>query len=181
VETAVDAVRGLVGNHRIVVDVDPGLPLVHADPDRIVQTLTNLVGNAIKFSPPLTTITVAAVSEHNFVVFSVADQGRGIPGDKLGRIFERFEQVDSSDSREKGGSGLGLAISRTIVRRHGGDLTVTSTVGAGSTFTFNIPAAGEPGAIVTGGRPGSGGRPRKGDGDPSRCQDEASRKLTCPH
>ena len=126
---------------------------VEADADRIVQTLTNLVGNAIKFSPPLTTIELSAVAVEHQVEFAVADQGRGIPADKLDAVFERFQQVDSSDSREKGGTGLGLAISQTIVRRHGGELRVTSKLGLGSTFRFSLPAAGHIGpAVSTGSR-----------------------------
>lgn len=74
------------------------------------------------------------------IVFEVSDHGRGIPAGKLESIFERFLQVDASDSRDKGGSGLGLAISRSIVRQHGGEISVTSEVGAGSTFRFTLPA-----------------------------------------
>lgn len=140
IEQAVDSVRGLAGNHRLAVRADPALSPVRADADRIVQTLTNLIGNAVKFSPSLTTIEISAVQHDGRVDFAVADQGRGIPVDKLSRIFERFEQVDSSDSREKGGTGLGLAISQTIVQRHGSDLTVTSQLGVGSTFRFSLPA-----------------------------------------
>jgi PAS domain S-box-containing protein len=139
-DKAVDTIRGLLGNHRIVVRAADDLSAVRADPDRIVQALTNLVGNAIKFSPPLTTIELSAVAVDRQVEFAVADQGRGIPADKLDSVFERFQQVDSSDSREKGGTGLGLAISRTIVRRHGGELQVTSKLGVGSTFRFRLPA-----------------------------------------
>jgi PAS domain S-box-containing protein len=112
---------------------------VFADADRIVQTLTNLVGNAIKFSTPGTTITLAARNGLDEVTFSVSDQGRGVPPDKLLSIFNPFEQVDSSDSREQGGTGLGLAICRGIVERHGGRIWVESEVGKGSTFYFTIP------------------------------------------
>jgi PAS domain S-box-containing protein len=122
IEQAVDSVRGLAGNHRLSVRADPALVHVRADADRIVQTLTNLIGNAVKFSPPLTTIEISAAQQGSRVHFAVADQGRGIPPEKLNSIFERFEQVDSSDSREKGGTGLGLAISKTIAHRHGSDL-----------------------------------------------------------
>lgn len=116
-------------------------PNVWADPDRIGQTLTNLLSNAIKFSAAATTITLSAALEVDRVVFRVADQGRGIPSEKLETIFERFQQVDASDSREKGGSGLGLAICRSIIGEHGGELVVESVVGAGSVFSFSIPVA----------------------------------------
>lgn len=141
VRTAVDGVRSLASEVGVALEVGPTSGLVHADGDRIVQTLTNLIGNAIKFSPPHTTITVAAHPEGDVVQFSVTDQGRGIPEDKLERIFERFEQVDSSDSRQKGGTGLGLSISRTIVRRHGGRIWVHSEMGVGSTFYFTLQPA----------------------------------------
>lgn len=137
---AVDVVRSLADREKISIVLDgPPIPLV-ADPDRIVQTLTNLLGNAVKFSPTGSTITVSVKPERDNVVFSVADQGRGIPSDKLDTIFERFQQVDASDSREKGGSGLGLAICRTIVRQHGGEIRVESEVGRGSTFKVIIPS-----------------------------------------
>lgn len=141
VRTAVDGVRSLAAAVPVELATGPSSGLVHADADRIVQTLTNLIGNAIKFSPPHTTITVAAHPEGDVVQFSVTDQGRGIPEDKLERIFERFEQVDSSDSRQKGGTGLGLSISRTIVRRHGGRIWVHSEMGVGSTFYFTLQPA----------------------------------------
>jgi signal transduction histidine kinase len=141
VRSAVDGVRSLAAEVPVALVVGPVSGRVHADGDRIVQTLTNLLGNAMKFSPPHTTITVSAWPERDVVEFAVADQGRGIPSEKVERIFERFEQVDSSDSRQKGGTGLGLSISRTIVRRHGGRIWVHSELGTGSTFYFTLPAA----------------------------------------
>jgi signal transduction histidine kinase len=155
---AVDAVRGLSGEHRIDVAATPGLPAVRADADRIVQVLTNLIGNAIKFSPPGSAIRVGAQAQGALVEFAVADDGRGIPADKISRIFERFEQVDSSDSREKGGTGLGLAISRTIVRRHGGELWATSRPGVGSVFRFTLPTV-EAESVVPGDSVGRLGAP----------------------
>ncbi|HKY75761.1 MAG TPA: GAF domain-containing sensor histidine kinase [Acidimicrobiia bacterium] len=126
--------------------VDEGLE-VDADHDRIVQVLTGLVGNAAKFSPPGSVVRLGAEAENGAVVFSVRDQGRGIPPDQLERIFEPFEQVDGSDAREKGGTGLGLAIARSIVEQHGGSIWVESEVDRGSVFRFTVPARqpGEPG------------------------------------
>jgi CheY-like chemotaxis protein len=120
---------------------------VHGDADRIVQALTNLVGNAIKFSPQGGEVVVSAEREGAHVTFSVQDHGRGIPEVKLDSVFERFQQVDSSDAREKGGTGLGLAITKTIVERHGGRIWVDSKVGHGSSFRFTIPAATEPAPV----------------------------------
>jgi PAS domain S-box-containing protein len=123
---------------------------VHGDADRIVQALTNLVGNAIKFSPRGGEVRVCAEQEGSHVTFVVQDQGRGIPDEKLGTVFERFQQVDSSDAREKGGTGLGLAITKTIVERHGGRIWVDSEIGKGSAFRFTIPAATEPLPLAAG-------------------------------
>jgi signal transduction histidine kinase len=105
----------------------------------VVQALSNLVGNAIKFSPPGATVRVTAERSHGEVLFRVSDQGRGIPPDKLEAIFGRFQQVDSSDARDKGGSGLGLAICRSIIQQHGGRIWAESTPREGSTFTFTLP------------------------------------------
>ena len=113
---------------------------VWADPDRVLQTLTNLISNAIKFSPPGTEIHLRSRRiDANEAEIQVRDQGRGIPEDKLESIFERFHQVDASDSRTMGGTGLGLAICRSIVNQHGGRIWATSTVGKGSTFHFTLP------------------------------------------
>jgi two-component system sensor histidine kinase VicK len=113
---------------------------VWADPDRILQTLTNLISNAIKFSPPGSEIQLRArrVDAHEAEI-QVRDQGRGIPGDKLESIFERFHQVDASDARSMGGTGLGLAICRSIVAQHGGRIWATSLPTKGSTFHFTLP------------------------------------------
>jgi signal transduction histidine kinase len=110
-----------------------------ADPDRVLQALTNLIGNAVKFSPAGSTVRVSCTRDDGDVRFDVADDGKGIPADRLNSIFERFQQVDASDSREKGGTGLGLAICRMIVERHGGRIWVRSELGAGSTFSFALP------------------------------------------
>jgi PAS domain S-box-containing protein len=129
------------GGIRLVVDQVEGA--VHADADRVIQTLTNLVSNAAKFSPAGATVTIGAEGQDGQVLFKVADQGRGIPPEKLDLIFERFKQVDSSDARDKGGTGLGLAICQSIVQRHGGRIWVDSELGEGSVFQFTLPAAAE--------------------------------------
>jgi len=110
-----------------------------ADADRILQVLTNLVSNAVKFSPAGTQVQLTVEPDGEDALFSVADQGRGIPPDRLESIFERFQQVDSSDSRQKGGTGLGLAICRSIVGQHGGRIWAESTPGKGSVFNFTLP------------------------------------------
>ncbi|TYQ26780.1 PAS domain S-box protein [Pseudanabaena sp. UWO311] len=112
---------------------------VFADRDRLVQTLVNLLSNAIKFSPPQSQVQLEAEHIANEIVFRVCDRGRGIPEEHLESIFERFNQVDASDSRQMGGTGLGLAICRSIVQQHGGKIWVESVLSEGSTFSFTIP------------------------------------------
>ncbi|MFM2062895.1 MAG: hypothetical protein RLZZ507_2565 [Cyanobacteriota bacterium] len=110
-----------------------------ADPDRIIQTLTNLLSNAIKFSASGSTVSLMTELKENEVLVIVKDTGRGIPADKLDSIFERFQQVDSSDSRNHEGTGLGLAISKSIVQQHGGEIWVESELNTGSNFYFTLP------------------------------------------
>lgn len=124
---------------KIELEVEDGLPLVHADPGRLGQVFDNLLGNGIKFSPSGSHITVRVWRDGTFVRADVADQGIGIPADKLDRIFDRFYQVDGSTTRRFSGTGLGLAIVKSIVGSHGGQVTVESEVGAGSTFSFALP------------------------------------------
>ncbi|MCL1467082.1 PAS domain S-box protein [Argonema galeatum] len=112
---------------------------VWADSDRIIQVLTNLLSNAIKFSPPASTVFLSAHLRENRILFEVKDTGRGIPTEHLQKIFEPFQQVDASDSRQKGGTGLGLTICRSIVEQHGGRIWVESTLEGGSTFCFDLP------------------------------------------
>jgi PAS domain S-box-containing protein len=120
------------------IDAEPVTAQV--DADRILQTLTNLVSNALKFSPPGSQIRlIARATGPNEVLVGVIDQGRGIPSEKLETIFERFQQVDASDSRMMGGTGLGLAICRSIVEQHGGHIWAESASGEGASFYFTLP------------------------------------------
>jgi PAS domain S-box-containing protein len=113
---------------------------VWADPDRILQALANLISNAMKFSPVGGEITLTARRiDDDEAQFDVKDQGRGIPEDRLENIFERFQQVDASDSRAMGGTGLGLAICRSIITQHGGMIWASSPPGQGATFSFTLP------------------------------------------
>ncbi|MDQ3973099.1 MAG: response regulator, partial [Actinomycetota bacterium] len=131
----------------LVTAVEPAT--VWADSDRIEQTLTNLISNAVKFSPPGTTVRLLTIREEQAVRFEVVDEGRGIPPDKLQGVFGRFQQVDASDSREKGGSGLGLAICRNIVEQHGGRIWVDSSPGRGATFAFTLPVLADTSELAT--------------------------------
>lgn len=112
-----------------------------ADPDRLLQTLTNLLNNAIKFSEPGDKIwlNLSLIPEEQKALFSVQDEGRGIPDDKLEVIFERFQQVAISDAESRGGTGLGLAICRQIVEQHQGKIWVESQLGQGSCFYVLLP------------------------------------------
>jgi hypothetical protein len=143
---AIGVVEDLAEQSQIQIVTSVQSAVLWADPDRIVQVLTNLLSNAIKFSPPESTIWLNAdllpsdsdsISTQLFV--TVQDQGRGIPHSKLETIFERFQQVDASDSRQKGGTGLGLAICRSILQQHDGTIWAESTLGEGSRFCFTLP------------------------------------------
>jgi signal transduction histidine kinase len=123
---------------RLVHEVAADLPTLYTDRDKVKQILMNLLSNAVKFTHT-GTITVTAYSHNSSIVMAVADTGIGIPEEALARIFEEFRQVDSSTTREYGGTGLGLAISLQFARLMGGDITVQSTVGVGSTFTMTLP------------------------------------------
>jgi PAS domain S-box-containing protein len=113
------------------------------DADRLIQVLTNLLNNAIKFSPRGSTVWLTADRQveagHPYLLIKVQDQGRGIGPEQLEMIFDRFHQVDISDSRQKGGAGLGLPICRNIVEQHGGKIWAESGVGLGSCFYVKLP------------------------------------------
>lgn len=111
---------------------------LYADEDRLVQVLVNLISNAVKFSPPEGTVRVSHKLDDEVVELRVCDQGRGVPAKYKELIFERFQQVDVSDAKQKGGTGLGLAICKTIVEMHDGHIAVDSEEGQGSTFWFRI-------------------------------------------
>lgn len=115
--------------------------LAFGDSDRICQVLVNLLGNAIKFSPPGSTITVTAQAVDDYLEVRVKDDGPGIPQDKLTLIFDRFKQVKYAASKNQKGVGLGLAICKGIIEQHGGKIWCESKAGDGATFTFTIPLA----------------------------------------
>jgi PAS domain S-box-containing protein len=160
-EQAMESVQTIAAQAGITIHLSPLSTQVWAAPAAIVQTLTNLLSNAIKFSAAGSTVWVKAIVVANelvpntntdsnetnnlasatdpIVLFSIQDQGRGIPAEKLENIFGRFQQVDVSDSRQKGGTGLGLAICRSIIQQHGGKIWAESTLEVGSTFYFTLP------------------------------------------
>ncbi|MFN2224069.1 MAG: ATP-binding protein [Candidatus Promineifilaceae bacterium] len=132
-------------NLELVIDIAPDLPPVLSDAARAQQVISNLLHNAIKFTPVGGTITVRAGLNHkgSFVLFSVMDTGFGIPAAELPRIFERFYKADRA--RSSGGTGLGLAISKHLVEAHGGEIWAKSKEGKGSTFYFSLPVATDEG------------------------------------
>ena len=165
---AVEEMQAMAQQAGVMLSVVPVNAQLLAVPDRIIQALTNLLSNAIKFSSQGATILLSAELRGNQdlankpgfklasspncaiggshlpisdseILIAVKDGGGGIPADKLEIIFERFQQVDASDSRQKGGTGLGLAICRSIVQDHGGKIWVESILGEGSTFFLTLP------------------------------------------
>ncbi len=120
------------------LDVAPNLPRAHGDERRLAQVILNLVGNAIKFTDA-GDVTIGALASNGAVTISVRDTGPGIAPDQQKKIFEEFQQADSSITRSKGGTGLGLAISKRIIEMHGGRIWVESEPGKGSTFSFTLP------------------------------------------
>jgi signal transduction histidine kinase len=139
-DAAREAVIGIAVDAGVDIVVSGGHIVAEFDRDLLVRALVNLLGNAVKFSSAGSAVDVSAFAAGAEVHIDVRDSGRGIPADRLHRIFERFEQVDASDTRQLGGTGLGLAITRSIVERHGGRVTVRSELGEGSTFTISLPA-----------------------------------------
>lgn len=141
---AVESVQSIADKADINLNLIPLQAKLYVDRDRIIQTLTNLLSNAIKFSSPKTTVTLDAHLQKDAQIrFEVKDSGRGIPSEHLETIFDRFQQVDASDSRDRGGTGLGLAICRSIIQQHGGQIWVESILGQGSTFCFTLPISNE--------------------------------------
>lgn len=112
---------------------------VELDTDKVIQVLDNILNNAIKYSPDGGSITCRLLETHNNVVFSVTDQGLGIPKKDINKVFERFYRVDKARAREQGGTGLGLAISKEVIRAHKGSIWVESKEGQGSTFYISLP------------------------------------------
>lgn len=122
------------------VEAGAGLPRLAGDRDRLEQVLTNLVSNAVDFTPSEGRITISAEPVPGGVVLAVRDTGAGIPPEDLPRIFERFYRVDKARSREFGGTGLGLAIARELVEAHGGRIAIESALGRGTAVRVTLPA-----------------------------------------
>jgi signal transduction histidine kinase len=139
VESSVTAVSGTAREKYVQIEqrIEPGLPEIKADPDKMVWVLNNFLTNAIRYSPAKSTITVEVKKAKLEISFSVSDQGQGIEESYLSRIFERYYQVPGRS--DKKGSGIGLAICKEFVEAMGGRIWVNSQVGKGSTFGFHLP------------------------------------------
>ncbi len=146
---------GAARNVQLISRVDPGLPVVFGDNDKIVQLIANLLSNAIKFTRSGSKVVVttergedpALITDHRFRVYikvSITDEGIGIAQENLEKIFEKFQQVEDHFTRSQGGTGLGLSICKEIVLHHGGKIWAESKVDVGSTFSFTIPYEEKP-------------------------------------
>ena len=134
-------IRPIVATHVLVLDLEPDLLPVSGDYDRLGQALTNLLGNAVKYSPYGGTITVTTCNRQDAAVVSVRDEGIGIAAEDLDRIFERFERVETGIAGRVAGTGLGLSIVREIAHMHSGEIAVESTPGQGACFSLALPYA----------------------------------------
>gem|GEM_PF-2950683 len=147
-QRSIDSLQPLAEEEQIFLMFTPLSQQIYVDPDRLIQILVNLLGNAMKFSSPQQAVHLSAslvtIAGEPMIRFQVKDHGRGIPADKLTLIFERFQQVNSTDVRQQDGTGLGLAICRNLVQLHGGQIWVESTLGQGSTFYFTLPLRSKP-------------------------------------
>jgi two-component system sensor histidine kinase BaeS len=148
-----DAVRTMraqteATSQSLTEQIQPGLPSIYVEPDRIRQILVNLITNAHEYSPEGASIGVSARAAGAEVEIAVSDNGPGIPKEQLERIFERFTRGDAGLTQRVGGTGLGLAISKSLAEAHGGGIVAESTVGQGSTFRLRLPVA--PAASPTG-------------------------------
>jgi two-component system OmpR family sensor kinase len=148
-DAAMDA-RAFDPERTVSVVRNDGAPLssplvIQANDDKVRQVITNLMGNALRFTPEKSPLEIAIGVDKDSATISVVDHGEGIPAQIRDKIFERFWRADSSRTRETGGSGLGLAIVASIVNAHNGTINVTQTPGGGATFTVTLPVQHTPG------------------------------------
>jgi CheY-like chemotaxis protein/anti-sigma regulatory factor (Ser/Thr protein kinase) len=148
---AIEANRGFAEQYGVKLEIEFATEnaIVSADPDRLMQVLTNLISNAVKFSPGGGAVSTSILRKGDQYRISVADRGSGIPEEFRGRIFSKFAQADASATREKGGTGLGLSIVREIVTRLGGTVAYEDRPGGGTVFHVDLPAAEEESGIFS--------------------------------
>ncbi|MBX9685751.1 MAG: HAMP domain-containing histidine kinase [Candidatus Obscuribacterales bacterium] len=146
---AIESVKEFAQKYEVTLKREGEGPTMYIDHDRILQVLINLLSNAIKYSPQNSEVILMCQDHQEFVEISVIDKGRGIPEAFKDKIFEKFQQVDQRDPREKKGSGLGLAISKAIVEEHRGSMGLESETGKGSRFWFRIPKTLKPEVLIS--------------------------------
>ena len=140
---AVEGLSSIARRKQIAVDLElEDTLVVHGDPIQLRQLWTNLIDNALKYTPEHGRVRISATRHERQAVVEVADTGVGIPPEHLPHVFERFYRVDPSRHRDLGGAGLGLAICQTIVQTHGGDIQLKSSIGEGTSVLVHLPCAG---------------------------------------
>lgn len=136
---SVEAVQGFADKHSISIQIPQSTLEMMADEERLIQVLVNLLSNAIKFSPQGKTVRIDLIEEGNWIEIRVADEGRGIPSDRLSDVFEKYKQLEPGDGLEKKGTGLGLPICKAIVDAHGGQIGIVSQPKVGTTVWLRLP------------------------------------------
>lgn len=139
VEKCVSFQRSYTDKHELAIDVQDGISEITADKDKVDQIITNIISNAIKYSPNGGTITTKVIDEGDKIQISITDQGMGIPPEHIDKVFQRFHRVHSGDSQRVGGTGIGLFLVKNLVEAHGGAIWIDSIMGKGSTFSFTLP------------------------------------------
>jgi len=145
IDESATAVSSLAEKKDLIIErkIPDALPDIYGDHDKLMQVVTNLLSNAVKFTDNEGMVIVSAECSEDQICVSVEDNGRGIPEGHIDKVFEKFHQVDSSATREKGGTGLGLAICKEIVEHHEGKIWAESQLGKGSIFHFALPCNSE--------------------------------------
>jgi len=144
IEEAVSLFQSFSVKHKVIYrKAEERIPSVYCDRDKMLQVLSNLLSNAIKYSPDGGGVRIVSAVEGDRIRIGITDQGLGIPDDVKEKLFTKFYRIHNDDRREIGGTGLGLAICKEIIRSHGGEIGVESTLGQGSTFWFNLPYSGK--------------------------------------
>lgn len=145
VDEAINRFGGFATAHNVTFKITQHLKTttINVDAHRLMQVMSNLLSNAAKFSPQDSTVEISTSLNNNKARISVRDHGTGIPENFIPKLFDKFTQSDSSDTRIVGGTGLGLSISKAIIEQHGGDISVESELGEGTTFHVDLPIAAE--------------------------------------
>lgn len=139
IASALAQLQTVTVEHQLVLDVPPDLPPIYGDAQRIAQVLTNLVGNAAKYSPANTQITISSYQTRDVIQVDVADYGQGIPPQERTRVFEAFRQLENRAGIQRSGAGLGLAICKGLIEAQGGKIWIQDQPGPGTVVSFTLP------------------------------------------